>query len=62
MRVAVRAGVLTSHRFPMISACVTSTLECGVASAGQLVSGLMDSRPQMPSVLSRTKGLLSQRK
>ncbi len=31
-------------------------------SAGQLVSGLMDSRPQMPSVLSRTKGLLGQRK
>ncbi len=36
-RVAVHAGVLTSHRFPMISACVTSTWECGVASAGQLV-------------------------
>ncbi len=62
MRVAVRAGVLTSHRFPIISACVTSTWERGVASAGQLVSGLMDTRPQMPSVLSRTKGLLWQRR
>ncbi len=62
VRVAVHAGVLTSHRFPMISACVASTWECGVALVGQLVSGLMDSRPQMPSVLSRTKGLLGQRK
>ncbi len=26
------------------------------------MTGLMDSRPQMPSVLSRTKGLLGQRK
>ncbi len=57
-----RAGMLTSHRFPMISACVVSTWERGVASAGQLVSGLMDSKPQMPSVLSRTKGLFGQRK
>ncbi len=31
----------------MISACVTSTCKRGVASAGQLVSALMDSRPQM---------------
>ncbi len=61
MRVAVHAGVLTSHRFPMISACVASTWECGVASAGQLVSGLMDSRPQMPSVLSRKKSLLQRK-
>ncbi len=30
----------------------------GVASAGQLVSGLMDSKPQMPLVLSRTQSLL----
>ncbi len=37
-------------------------LRCGVASAGQLVSGLMDSKPQMPLVLSRMKGLLGQRK
>ncbi len=28
----------------------------------ELSLGLMDSRPQMPSVLSRTKGLLGQRK
>ncbi len=58
MRVAVHAGVLTSHRFLMISACVTSTRGRGVASAGQLVSGLMDSKPQMPLVLSRTQSLL----
>ncbi len=32
--VAVRAGVLTSHRFQIITACVTSTREHGVASAG----------------------------
>ncbi len=61
VRVAVRAGVLTSHRFPMILACVTSTWDHGIASAGQLVSGLMDSKPQMPSGLSRAKGLLGQR-
>ncbi len=28
---------------------------------GQLVSGIVDSRPQMPSVLLRTKGLLGQK-
>ncbi len=37
-------------------------LRRGVASAGQLASGLMASKPQMPSVLSRTKGLLGQKK
>ncbi len=62
MRAAVHAGLLTSHRFPMISACVISNCERGVALAGQLVSGLIDSRLQMPSVLSRMKGLLGQRK
>ncbi len=46
------------ERLLMISACVTSTWERGVASAGQLVSGLMDSKPQMPLVLSRTQSLL----
>ncbi len=41
--------------------CYLNLRTC-IASAGLLVSGLMDSRPQMPSVLSRTKGLLRQMK